>query len=335
MSSPSNSSSRLTRTLFSTGTAALGAYAGLSAARWWHRRTLPPSTSLSPALEWEARTLETRYGRSYSYVRPGTGTPIVLLHSFNAAASSYEMKPIAEHLAATTERPLYALDWLGFGRSDRLALDYKPQVYAHQLYQMLAEGVDGPADLVGLSLGSEYAAWVALQAAPQVKRLVLVSPTGLTTSRGPSKLGGIGLSIAAGTGLFELLFYRLTRRASLREYYERQVFADPDAVPEDLVAYAGRTTHVKGAHHAPRRFVEGTLFLDDVAEEIYNRLYRPTLLLTPSSPGPTVQSFDLLPLVLDRNPRDLTHRTLPGGLMPHWEAPDPFFDTLTSFLTRD
>jgi hypothetical protein len=61
-------------------------------------------------------------------------------------------------------------------------------------------------------------------------------------------------------------------------------------------------------------------------------LYRPTLLLTPSTPGPTVQSFDLLPPVLDRNPRTLTHQTLPGGLVPHWEAPTDTFDALAPFL---
>ena len=333
---PDNSDrSALTRALLTTGGVAAGTYAGLAAARWWHRRTLPHPSTLPPALSWRTRTLETSHGRSHCYVRPGEGRPIVLLHSFNAVASTFEMKPAAEHLAETTNRPLYAVDWLGFGRSDRPAIDYSPSTYTDQLYQVLTDLVEAPADLVALSLGCEYAAWMALQAAPQVRRLALLSPTGLTAARGPSGPGRIALDLAGRTGAFELFFYRLTRRPSLQQYYGRQVFADPTAIPDVLLDYAESTAHTQGASHAPRHFVQGDLYLDDVADEIYGRLYRPTLLITPEKPGPTIQSFDLLSRLLDRNPRDITHHTVPGGLMPQWEAPDALWSVLDNFLAAD
>jgi len=332
MPSSPDRSPQSARWALGVGAALGGVYLGTTAARWWRRRSLPPSSSLPPALDWDTRAIETPHGRGHCYVRPGTGPPIVLLHSLNAVASSYEMKPIAEHVAQHTERPLYAVDWLGFGRSARPALDYTPAVYTRQLFHVLAALPTRPADLVALSLGCEYAAQMGLQAAPWVRRLVLVSPTGFTTPRGPSGLGRLALALAGPTGLFELFFAQLTRSASLRRFYERQVFLEPGTVPDDLVDYAAATARAKGAHHAPRRFVQGRLYLDDVASSVYSRLYRPTLLLTPSDPGPTVQSFDRLPAVLDQNSRMLTHRPLPGGLMPHWDAPAPFFETLDAFL---
>ena len=242
------------------------------------------------------------------------------------------MKPLAQHFANTTDRPLYALDWLGFGRSDRRAVEYSPALYRHQLFQLLTEVIDAPTDLVALSLGCEYAAQAGLQAAPHVRRLALIAPTGLSSARGPSLFGRLGLALAGRTGAFELLFYRLTRPASLRDYYTRQVFINASAVPQDLIDYAYTTAHAQGAHHAPRRFVDGSLFLDDVADSIYARLYRPTLYLTPERPGPTIQQFDLLPRVLGRTSSDSSHTTLPGGLMPHWEAPEACVDALDSFL---
>jgi pimeloyl-ACP methyl ester carboxylesterase len=329
----SDASSRLSRTAVAAGATLAGAYAGTAAARWWHRRSLPPSDALPPVLDWASRSLETPHGRSHCYVRPGTGPPVVLLHSLNAVASSHEMVPLAEHLAETTDRPLYAVDWLGFGRSDRPALDYTPQVYGDQLYRVLADLLDAPADLVALSLGCEYAAWMGLQAAPLVRRLALISPTGLTTDRGPSATGRLALALAGPTGLFELFYYRLTRRASLRDYYERQVFLEAPNVSDALLDAATTTAQAKGAPHAPRRFVQGRLYVPDAATELYGRLYRPTLLLTPATPGPTVQSFDLLSPVLEQNRRALTHHPLPGGLMPHWEAPSALFEVLDPFLT--
>lgn len=327
-----SASSRLVRPLIATGAVAAGTYAGLSAARWWHRRTLSPPNMISPALDWDSRTLETDDGRSHCYVRPGSGPPMVFLHSFNAVGSSFEMKPIAEHYAATTTRPLYAVDWLGFGRSDRPDCTYTPSLYADQLYQVLTDLVDAPADLVGLSLGCEYAAWMGLQAAPQVRRLALISPTGLTSPRGPSAMSRLALALAGPTGLFDFAFYQLTRRSSLRSYYERQVFLHAEDVPDDLLDYAETTAHAQGAPHAPRHFVEGRLSLHNVAGDVYSRLYRPTLFLTPSTPGPTVQSFDLLPTLLDQNTHHLSHKTTPGGLMPQWDTPTPLFEALDAFL---
>jgi pimeloyl-ACP methyl ester carboxylesterase len=321
------------RTALALGTAAAGTYAGLRAACWWQQRRLLPPALLPPAYDWASRTIETRAGRAHCYVRPGTGPPLVLLHSVNATASSAEMKPLAEHLADTTDRPIYAPDWIGFGRSARPDRAYTPAVFARQLYDLL-ETLGAPADLVALSLGCEYAAWVGLRAAPAVRRLVLVSPTGLTAPRGLTGAKRLALRAAAQTGVFELLFYRLTRRAALRRFYERQVF--PDApVPDALVDYAATTARAKGAHRAPRRFLEGRLFVENVADTVYSRLYRPTLLLTPTRPGPTIQSFDRLPAVLDANPRALTHRTLPGGLMPHWDQPAAVFEALDAFLDAE
>jgi pimeloyl-ACP methyl ester carboxylesterase len=327
-----SSSSSLGRTALTTGATLAGAYAGLAVAKWTYRRTLPSPLSLPPALDLDPHPFEAPEGRVQYYARPGSGPPIVLLHSFNAVASSREMKPIAEHLVATTDRPVYAVDWLGFGRSDRRAFEYTPALYERQLYHFLREVPDPPADLIALSLGGEYAAQVALQAAPLVRRLVVVSPTSLGNTQGPSPAGRLGLTLAEKTGTFELLYYRLIRRSSLRDYYARQIFLDPEAIPDALLDYVEQTAHVRGAHRAPLRFVDGTLFIEDVAASVYARLYRPTLLLTPQTPASTVQSFDRLPPLLDQNARDLSHEALPGGLLPHWEAPTPFFDAVDDFL---
>lgn len=327
-----SSRSRLSRTAWGVGIGTAGIVAGVSVARRWMERRLPAPEALPPLLPFPTRAVEGPGGRVNLYVRDGVGTPIVLVHSFNAAASSHEMKPIAMHLARTTTRPVIAMDWLGFGRSARPDVSYTPDRYITQLYRVLSDVVHEPADVIALSLGAEYAAQVTLQAAPLVRRLVLIAPTGLTAQRGPSSVGTLMLAAAAQTGVFDLLFYRLTRRASLRRFYERQVFLDPSAIPNALLDDAENTSHAKGAPQAPRRFVDGSLFLNDVANDVYTRLYRPTLLLTPADPAPTVQRFDRLPDVLNANARDLSHVAVPGGLLPQYEVPEALFDALDGFL---
>ncbi|MES3628957.1 MAG: alpha/beta hydrolase [Longimonas sp.] len=299
-----------------------------------YHRSLPPPHTLDPALNANTRILESSQGRLHLYHRPGTGTPLVFLHSFNAVASPMEMRPLFEHYAAATDRPLWALDWLGFGRSERADRSYDPSVYQDVLYDVLTDAVKAPADLVACSLGSEFAAAVALQAATQVRRCALIAPTGLSANRGPSPFGRLAVKTAASIGGFTGPYFWLTRPKSLRRYLAAQVFLD-DEVPEALVRYGAQTARIHGAPYAPRHFVDGSLFQRDIDTEVYARLYRPTLILTPQTPDTTVQRFDRLSALLKKNPRYLQHADVPGGLLPHWERPEPTLNALDAFLLAD
>ena len=241
------------------------------------------------------------------------------------------MKPLFDHFAEATDRPLYALDWIGFGLSDRPPVDYRPELYQRQLRRFLSECLHEPADVVALSLACEYAAAVAAEAPLLIHRLALLAPTNLGSSTGPPLLVQGLIEASDRAGLFEVVYDRLTRAASLRSFYERQTFRDPAAVPAELVTYAEVTTKARGAHFAPARFVAGDLFMHEQAWLAYTRLSVPTLMLTPEDADGLVQGFDRLPELLRQNV-DVRAHQLPGGLLPQWEAPAPLFAALDSFL---
>lgn len=326
-------SSGLGRTALISGSMALGAYLTGTLLRRVQRAELPPANQIPPMLDGTVREFELMEGRVRFYERPGTGTPVVLLHSFNAAAASHEMRPLFDHLTATTDRPVYAMDWLGFGLSERPPVSYRPEIFLRQLRRFLSEIIQEPADLLALSLGAEYAALVACEVPFLIRRLVLLAPTALSATPEASTLRRLLVRLAGGVGAFELFFYRLTERDTLRRFYAEQVFLDDGGVPEALVDHAYMTSHVRGAHHAPRRFVDGSLFLGEQARRAYARLNAPTLLIVPQTPEPTVQRFDRLNEVLGSNAA-LRAETIDAGLMPQWETPDRLFPRLDDFLAE-
>src|SRR3954471_7550919 len=74
-----------------------------------HRAQLPPAIRANRYV-----TATPLSGRLSFYVdESASGRPLVLLHSINAAASAYEMRPLFEHFRDT--RPVFALDLPGFG----------------------------------------------------------------------------------------------------------------------------------------------------------------------------------------------------------------------------
>ena len=297
----------------------------------YHRRELTRPGGIPKALDAPTASLPLREGSANYYHRPGEGTPIVLLHSFNAAASSFEMKPLFDDLTEATDRPIYALDWFGFGLSDRPDIRYHPELYLRQLRHFLSEKVGDEADVIGLSLSCEYAAGVAATFPMLIRKMVLIAPTSMTSKRRRHQWIGPIVRLASATGTFELFFHQLTERSNLHRFYAQQIFPGGLTVPSELTNYAYVTSHVIGAHHAPRYFVDGSLFMNGGARRTYQRMQVPTLLIPPMSSAGTIQDFNKLPELLAANPNV---RAAPVGrsLMPHWEQPETLNNVLQLFL---
>lgn len=254
--------------------------------------TPPASPGLRPALSGERRFLTLPgFGWVAYYADPrGGGRPLVLTHSVNAAASAYEMRPLWDAYAGT--RPVYALEWPGFGSSDRPDVRYTPERMTSALTALVNElGTD--VDVVALSLGSEFAARAAL-GEPRIRTLALISPSGLGQPRGGTQQasaedGGERLYRtlnAVGTPLYALL----RTRPSI-EYFLSRSFRGP--VDPGLVDYSLETSRQPGAKYAPLYFISGQLFTPDAYRDLYSKLRVPVTVLYDRD---AFVSFDRLPL---------------------------------------
>ncbi|MFN9195333.1 MAG: alpha/beta fold hydrolase, partial [Pseudomonadota bacterium] len=111
----------------------------------------------------------------------GSGPPLVLVHSVNAAASAAEVRPLFEDGLATNT--VYAPDLPGFGSSPREPREYTPRLMTDAVLAVVRAVRErhGPAPLPALavSLGSEFLARAASEQPGWFERIALVSPTGL------------------------------------------------------------------------------------------------------------------------------------------------------------
>ncbi|GHF97589.1 alpha/beta hydrolase [Deinococcus piscis] len=277
-------------------------------------QALQAAASLRPAVGGELRSLElpgfgtVRYYASDS----GEGRPLVLTHSVNAAASSYEMKPLWDAYAG--KRPVYSLEWPGFGQSDRPDTRYSAELMTQALLA-LVDQLDSDVDVVALSLGSEFAARAALEE-PRIRSLALLSPSGLGKSRGgsqESREDGRSEQTYERLSRFEGPLYGLIRSRPSIQYFLGKSFRGP--VPEEVVQYAWETSRQPGAVHAPLYFVSGTLFTPDAYDSIYSRLTVPTAVLYDQD---AFVSFDRLPeFAAKRNVAAVRIAGTDG--LPQWE----------------
>ena len=247
--------------------------------------------NLEPPLSGVRRELRGRagdvgYGISYYTSGPDHASdeqqrPLILIHSVNAVASAYEVKPLYDYYCR--QRPVAALDLPGFGLSARPDQLYTPRVMTDAVLA-LVEAVaqqTGAArvDAVALSLSCEFLARAAFEAPEHFHSLAFVSPTGFSgDQRRDGPLGSnrgkpwIYKAVAGSSRVGRGLFRTLTSRPSIR-YFLRKTWGSRD-IDEGVFEYACASARVPGARHAPFCFLSGYLFSADISR-IYEALPHP------------------------------------------------------------
>ncbi len=309
----------------------LGAIGGwLAYSRWFVDHNVP----LPPALDaGRGEYLNRRHNRLMNYYSDtsASGRPLVLVHSINAGASAYEMRPIFQYFRDS--RPVYALDLPGFGLSDRSNREYSVRLYTDCIADFLKDTLSEPADVVALSLSSEFVARAALEHPQQFHSLTLISPSGFTSrdrkrsSQSVNQSGGSGKAyrILANPIWSEAFYDLLVTRPSIR-YFLRQSFAGP--VDQGLADYDYATTHRPGARFAPLYFVSGKLFSADIFEAVYQKLDLPVLVIYDRD---GFVRFDRLPELADRRSNWHLARIAPTLGLPHFEKMSEVAASLNRF----
>ena len=110
------------------------------------------------------------------YLTGGQGEPLVLVHGLAGRAENWAllMPGLMHH-----GRKVYALDLLGFGRSDRPDVDYSIALQTRMLDQFFTAQNLARADLGGWSMGGWVALKFALAHPERVRRLFVADSAGL------------------------------------------------------------------------------------------------------------------------------------------------------------
>ncbi len=287
---------------------------------------------LPPALSGERRETQTERSGLLSWYQdaPATGTsstPLLLIHSINAAASAYEMKPLYDHYRR--ERPVFAPDLPGYGFSERSRRLYDPRLMTDAIHALCAEirrqFGSVQIDAMGLSLSTEFLARAAAEDPSMFRRIALVSPTGFNrpklregppgSTRGLPRLLAFFNRPRIGGPLFRLL----TRRAVIR-YFLRRTFGSRH-IDEGLLDYDCASTAMPGAEHAPLHFLSGFLFSGD-SGRLYLALQHPVWAVH----GVRGDFVDYRGLAQFETKANWHIEVFQSGALPHFEFPQEFVE---------
>lgn len=122
----------------------------------------------------------TVFGAKINYVEAGDPSKptVILVHGLGGSVQNWAFTIPA----LSQSYHVFALDQVGFGKSDRPMLKYRVGTYVDFLDKFMSELKIDKATLVGNSMGGWVSAWMAIKYPNRVEKLVLADAAGLKPS---------------------------------------------------------------------------------------------------------------------------------------------------------
>ena len=259
----------------------------LGALAIYNKVTESMAGELDTVLRGEERRYPWKYGDMFYEVKGSRDAkPLLLVHGFGPGASSYEWRKNVDKLSEQFR--VYVIDLLGFGLSDRPAIDYTAETFTDLISDFIKEVINKPTIVVAHGLTNAYVIAAAYRKPQLFERLVMVAPNATMLQEDiPGPLSSVWKGLLRTPILGEFLYNQLTSRAAIRAYYDRQGYHNPGLITDELVEYIYTTAHQSNSRYAAASFISNFLSLD--VHEAYTRLQMPVVavfgreaLVTPS-----------------------------------------------------
>jgi pimeloyl-ACP methyl ester carboxylesterase len=217
--------------------------------------TIPKTTIKTYDWTWQGQTVRVTYEIS------GSGQPLLLLPAFSTVSSRTEVAEVASLLADKYQS--IALDWPGFGDSDRPRLNYAPDLYQQFLQDFLRDCCTQPVTLLAAGHSAGYALRAIQHQPSACQRLILVAPTWRgplpTMLKGQRPWFQLLRDLVRTPILGQFLYQLNTSKGFLRMMYGRHVYANPASITAELIDRKQRIAQQPGARFGPVAFVTGGL----------------------------------------------------------------------------
>ncbi|MDA0267693.1 MAG: alpha/beta fold hydrolase [Cyanobacteria bacterium] len=275
-------------------------------------------------------------GHRIRYTIEGTGQPLVLIHGFGASIGHWR-KNIPVLAAAGYQ--VHALDLLGFGDSDKPALDYSLDLWVALLKDYWQEFIQQPAVFIGNSIGGLLALMMLAEAPEMAKGGVLLNCAGGLNHRPDELTAPLRLVMGTFTKLVSsdllgpFIFNQVRQKFRIRGSL-RQVYRNREAITEDLVEMLHGPSCDPGAQKVFAAIV--TAPPGPRPEALLPQIQQPLLVLWgENDPWTPIKGADIYRRLSEDAGAAVTFHSIPEtGHCPHDERPEVVNEQILAWLQK-
>jgi pimeloyl-ACP methyl ester carboxylesterase len=200
----------------------------------------PIENKLGRQRDWVWRGYQIRYTYLRSPQEKPNGLPLIFLHGFGSALGQWRgnLVPISQH------HTIYALDFLGFGASEKAPEHYRVSLWADLVHDFWRSFVGEPAVIVGHSLGSLIALTAVTKYPEMAKGLALLTLPEAQTRQPPVWARTIERFFSSPFLLWPL--FQIVRQPKFLRFVLKQIYHRDELVDEELVELFAAPTRDRG-----------------------------------------------------------------------------------------
>lgn len=237
-------------------------------------RSAPPSFQLGGVFS----RYPFRFG-DVAYTVAGSGTPVLLLHGLGAGNSMDEWRANFDALRA--HHTVYAMDFSGWGLSDKPHHQSSPHDMVEQIRFFLDDVVRQPCALIASSDACAYAIEAAKLLPERVSKLMLICPPTAPDNDASAPhetfLRGALQKLVSLPVLGQTVVNIIASRKGIESFAERHLYFEKSRVDERTVSRYYASAHQPDVKYALASFITGSLAHD--AREAWSSLTQPALLV--------------------------------------------------------
>lgn len=281
-------------------------------------------------LDWDWR------GYSVKYAVQGTGQPIVLIHGFGACIGHWRKNiPV---LAQAGYR-VYAIDLLGFGESEKPAIDYSLELWKVLLQDFWKAHIKEPALFVGNSIGGLLALMILADDPQTAKGGVVLNCAGSLNHRPEDLPKPLSLAMGVFSKLINspitgpLLFSQVRQKFRIRGAL-KQVYGNRAAITPELVEILHRPAYDEGAQKVFASVL--TAPPGPRPEALLNQISQPLLVIWgESDPWTPIQAATRYRELANDPTQCVDFHSIPEtGHCPHDERPEIVNQLILDWVSR-
>lgn len=268
-----------------------------------------------------------KYGNIF-YNKVGNGSPVLLIHDTDAAASSVEWNKLVSRLAKN--HTVYAIDLLGCGRSDKPALEYTNYLYVQMIQSFMKDVIQEKATVIASNISASFVIMANHIDESIFEKIILINPASLKQlDTIPDDLSKIKKSIIELPFIGTFVYNMMNSAQRIDEAFRTRYVTRPQLISSSMEDIYYEAAHKNGSNG---RFLYSSLlgnYVNNSITHAVKSISTPTLIIG-------CVEMKKYSLALDDYHKVNTNidiiRINNGSLYPHMEIPEKINSLIEDYI---
>lgn len=179
---------------------------------------------------------EWRFGK-IRYIKKGSGSPLLLLHDLSVGSSSYEFNQMIDALSKDHE--VYALDFLGYGLSDKPNITFTNFLYVQMITDFVKNVIGKKTDVIATGDSCPITVMTCHNNPEVFGKLIFINPQSIyQLNQIPSKQTKLLKFLIETPILGTFVYNMLTTKNAFEKTFREEYFSNPYNIEEkDILSY--------------------------------------------------------------------------------------------------